>query len=76
MYIVRAFDKYLLCVHAQIGRPSRHRNTGFCKFNEVFLNSTGNLECIERNTDLYNAQQTIIIHYRKYQFITNRSTVI
>lgn len=56
------FDKYLLSVHAQVGCPSWDRDTSFCEFNEVFLNSTGNLECIERNTAVCNASQMIITH--------------
>lgn len=73
---VIAFDKYLFCVHAQIGRPSRHGNAGFCEFNEVFLNSTGNLERIDRNTGLYVTQQRVyytllqISVYNQQRFVT------
>lgn len=52
-------DKYLLRVHAQVGRPSWYRDTSFCEFNEIFLNSTGNLECTERNAAVYKVRQMI-----------------
>lgn len=39
---------YLFSVHAQVGCPSRHRDTSFCQFDEVLLNPTGNLECFNR----------------------------
>lgn len=41
---------YLFSVHAQVGCSSRHRDPSFCQFDEVLLNSTGNLECLKRKT--------------------------
>ncbi len=46
--MVKEIGKYLFSVHAQVGCSSRHGDTSFCQFDEVLLNSTGNLECFNR----------------------------